>query len=497
MLVIRLFWLHAMLVMAQQPTLEDVLAVGAGEDNANAEIASPVQSDGPAPSISLEDLVGDPTPSTTATTDESSDINLEDVTGPIDALDLGEATPVAVQDPPIAPTQDAVSFSAPASVEPVVETSAAEPPAPQLTSEPVPVTVEVPPVVVPAPNDEDEQEDLDDEDSQAPVAAPTPAQTPVPISAPAPESSPAAVPAPQPSDGPAPAPVSSAAPVPASEATGGAGVFVPPAPASSEAATPEESSPNNDDSQPEPTAASPTNAPAESPVPAGAETTSPPAAVSSDPEEPFLTLVTSPGSTFLSLFTPPAPTGVLAAIQDDDESNSSPAAEIGTDNNISPVSTDSPKSPDDDANSNGTLDAPDDSSGTGLVRTQVEPKGLTTSTKIGLGVGLGVGSVVLLVVVVYIMWHRRMASGREVEFEYAESYTGKHKRGGSKGSDLEKGVGIDERQKLDWESEHDVAFDFGFVKRDVSVKKKAAEEGSVEGVLAGTEGVGVAIGDRR
>ncbi|KAK3989366.1 hypothetical protein QBC44DRAFT_381583 [Cladorrhinum sp. PSN332] len=500
MLVIRLFWLQAALVMAQLPTLEDVLAVGGGD---SSEVAAPVQSEEATPSVSLEDLVGGPVPSAAATND-SPDINLDDVTGPTDVLDLGEAAPVIVADPPITSTQDAVSVPAPVSVDPVVETSAAQVPAPQPTSEPTPVTEEAPPppppVIIPAPD----QQDDDEETTQEPIAAPTPAPAPVPVPVPAPESSAAAAPAPQPSDEPAPAPASSAAAATAPEVTNGAGVFVPPAPASSEAAAPEESS-DNDNLNPQPESTAPAGA-APTNVPADAQATSPPSSDSSNsnPQEPILTLVTAADSTFLSVFTPPAPTGVLAAIQDADNSNSDPIpVTAGTDLNLGTLPTNSPGSNSNNANpnSNGPFESPDGDVSDGIVRTQVESNGLSTSTKIGLGVGLGVGSVVLLVVVVYIMWHRRMASGREPDFEYAKK-SHHHKRSGSKSSDVEKGgMGFDQRQKLDWESEHDVAFDFGFgVKRGVSARKKAAEEGGVEGVLAGTGGgggVGVAVGDRR
>lgn len=474
MLVIRFIWLQAALVMAQLPTLDDVLAIGGGDDASNSEVAAPVQSqEVVVPSVSLEDLLA-PDASAAATNENSGPNLIDDLTSPTGILDLGEAAPATSADPQVVPTSEAVSVPAPESVEPVVETSAAALPAPQSTAEPTPVTEQGPPVLVPDLDQEDEEEDEEnsaDEIVQQPVASAAPAPNPVA----APESSAAA-----------------ALPASSAEATnGGAGVFVPPAQASSAAPAPEESG-----SQPQSTA------PAALVLPQ--TTTAPTPAASEAVQEPILTLVTSPESTFLSVFVPPSPTQVLAAL-DNPDFPSSIALRVSTDPNglVVPLPTNS-ASLDPNSNPNGgdPLSAPDDSSNPDSDPSRPgggssDSDSLPMSTKIGLGVGLGVGSIVLVVIVVYILWKKRMAGGGgEPRWEDASSGSSSHKKSGS---DVEKGAGMgfDARQKLDWESEHDVAFDFGFggpPKREVSLKKKAEVEGGVEGVLAGVSGVGVAVG---
>lgn len=69
--------------------------------------------------------------------------------------------------------------------------------------------------------------------------------------------------------------------------------------------------------------------------------------------------------------------------------------------------------------------------------------------------------------------------------------------GGSSKRDLESAAGlpVQERQKLDWESGHDVAFDFGFGKPTVEIKggnnwKETKEEDRLPAEMEARMGVG-------
>ena len=81
---------------------------------------------------------------------------------------------------------------------------------------------------------------------------------------------------------------------------------------------------------------------------------------------------------------------------------------------------------------------------------------LPMSTKIGIAIGVAGGVVVLLATAVWVLWRRRMRRGGE-----------DREQGGK--NDVEKNGGCftpEERQKMDWESNHDVEFDFSmFLKR--------------------------------
>ncbi|KXX79721.1 hypothetical protein MMYC01_203776 [Madurella mycetomatis] len=162
-----------------------------------------------------------------------------------------------------------------------------------------------------------------------------------------------------------------------------------------------------------------------------------------------------PGSTFMSVFIPPAPTAANAAIQagdgnTDNDPNSSP-----------PPDNDNSNDGDNNGNNNNgdtnPFSQPNennlDTTNTQATTSGAEDQGMPLGTKIGVGVGVGAGSIVLVVVATWLLWRRRMRRQGRV-------------------ADAEEPPTLQDRQKLDWESEHDVAFDFG-VMRGASMRGRA------------------------
>ncbi|KAK4188118.1 hypothetical protein QBC35DRAFT_531952 [Podospora australis] len=537
MLVIHVLWLQAALAMAQLPTLNDLLdgegVVGRQDEGSVAvpaideqPIASAEEAVPSAPG--LLDLIGTdaavPVP-TIASTDESiPDAITDPIIGSTDILDVGEEAPVTsvdvVEEPPVTP----IPVPEPTPVETVAETPAPEvvvQPPELPTPEPTPVTEQAPPPPPPLPVPvavDEQEEEVQQPVEEITVPSPAPAPDPVVVPDPVPEPDADVVEVTPPA--PIAVPATSEAAVPSPEVTApaadeGADVFVPPAaasptqdtaaatsPATSPATAPPpstDSDTDNDNSDSSADAAirtataSPdsTSGPSSGsndeeslPITAPVETINTPATPTAEAQEPVLTLVTTDGSTFMSVFIPPAPTQAIAVIQGtgfpSSDSSSSSGDSSSPDN--SRINTDGPY-----------VDTVDPDSPSSPPTRASNSSGLSTETKIGVGAGLGVGSVVLAVVVTYLLWHKRMGSG---PFRRRSAKKG-HKRGGS---DLEKGgsgtLSVEEKQKLDWESEHDMPFDFGFprerergsVKRDDDLLRDTpgGEEGKVESSGVGT-----------
>ncbi|EGS21850.1 uncharacterized protein CTHT_0037210 [Thermochaetoides thermophila DSM 1495] len=103
---------------------------------------------------------------------------------------------------------------------------------------------------------------------------------------------------------------------------------------------------------------------------------------------------------------------------------------------------------------------------------------LPMSTKIGIAIGVAGGAVVLLATAVLVLWRRRMGRGAE------------HREQASK-NDVEKNGGRitpEEKQKMDWESNHDVEFDFAkFLRRDWNGDVGAVPNGDNK------DGIGVVV----
>jgi hypothetical protein len=160
---------------------------------------------------------------------------------------------------------------------------------------------------------------------------------------------------------------------------------------------------------------------------------------------------------------PPSPTGRVAVIDGADNNlNTNPASGTGTSSPSNNPNSDSdttldgtnannantaltgtntntdPNNTNPDLAGNSTAEKGTQSSDT---------SGLSMPTKIGIGVGAGAGTVLLVVVLILVLWKRRMGRG-------PPSVMGDSERGGGSPTPQEKA-------KMDWESEHDVAFDFG------------------------------------
>lgn len=143
----------------------------------------------------------------------------------------------------------------------------------------------------------------------------------------------------------------------------------------------------------------------------------------------------------MSDFVPPSPTGAVAAVDgsgantDANRPNSTPNSTTGLD--------EKPKADPSTQTGGGGTNDNQKPQGATVGATQGRD-GLPLPTKIGIGVGAGAGTILLVVLIMVVLWRRRMR-GRY----YADS-EGRHTP-----------TTPEEKQKLDWESEHDVAWDFG------------------------------------
>jgi hypothetical protein len=157
----------------------------------------------------------------------------------------------------------------------------------------------------------------------------------------------------------------------------------------------------------------------------------------------MLTPATGSGSGLMSVFVPPSPTDVAAAIDGANDLSSDPGS------NTDPFqATPDPNTLESDAGNTtrtGTNSDASESNANGLS----SDSEMSLPTKIGIGVGVGAGTILLVVVVTFLLWKRRMS------------------RHGPP-SDTERGMSPTpmDKAKMDVESEHDVAFDFGGFFRD-------------------------------
>jgi hypothetical protein len=304
-------------------------------------------------------------------------------------------------------------------------------PNPGVTSEPSTPVVDEPEVVVipetvPAP-----VEATPTPEPQAPET-PTPEPTvvvPPVVVVPTPEPAPV-VPQQQP-------PVDSpAAPAPAAPATGGpAAVFVPPAQQQPAAAPPA-------------AAASPSTG-----AGAGGVILASPSAASVAPA-PNPATTPSPG---MSVFVPP---GVAAAVNVGTTSldvNGVPIPTAGPSPDGS-VAQDIPAAPNTNTDANPDLS-------NGQVTQEEQGGGMPMGTKIAVGVAGGAGGVMVLVVVLYVFWKRRMRrSAWRKKLEGPGSGEAKFNVAGSTSGSSEGG-------KVEWVETrgHDVTFDFGFEKEEARI----------------------------
>jgi hypothetical protein len=174
----------------------------------------------------------------------------------------------------------------------------------------------------------------------------------------------------------------------------------------------------------------------------------------------------------MSVFVPPSPTGAVAAVD-------------GTDNNLSsnnPNTDPFVQSPDGTTADGTTTNPGSNNNNSNSPQSNSAGGGggggdLPLPTKIGIGVGVGGGTVVLVVAITFLLWKRRMGHNS-------------HNHGHGRDSDSEMGGRTpQEKAKLDWESEHDVAFDFGGFFRERNAgrnnsigKKENNNLGLVDGV---------------
>jgi hypothetical protein len=161
---------------------------------------------------------------------------------------------------------------------------------------------------------------------------------------------------------------------------------------------------------------------------------------------------TASGSAGMSVFVPPSPTGGVAAIDGVNNLSSDPGS------NTDPFqTTPNPNTLEDSSENTATgLDGAAGTANTTRTGTNSNPNALSSDsdiplpTKIGIGVGVGAGTILLVVVITVFLWKRRMA------------------RHGPPSHDSERGTSPtpQDKAKMDFESEHDVAFDFGGFFRD-------------------------------
>ncbi|KAL2170244.1 hypothetical protein VTG60DRAFT_5020 [Thermothelomyces hinnuleus] len=465
MLVIRFFWLQAVLATAQLVDLDGVLGGGGDSAPSSVEEQSPAETSSPGGILDgVVDKVG-------GAADKLLSPILDPIVGPTGLFGDDDAatttTPAETQDSP--PVTSSVESSA-ADPEPTSE------PATEPTSE--------------APNEATTQPTTRE-------PAPTTQQQPPEASAESPSPLPGTEEQQQPTADPAPVPkpdistVSEAAPSPTTSAAKA------PAPSSSVAGVIRISQPVDSPAgtSSAPVGQSPTRAPA--PGPTSSRAASQPAVSSPPPgnnqqedrprsREPVSTLVTTSGTTFLSVFVPPTPTGRLAVIGDTGEplptldlSGQSPSSPGGDGN-----SDDKSPATAEDETAAGSGGSPTESGTTGGTdgkgiesssSSSSSSGGLPLKTKIGIGVGAGAGSIAIVVTATLILWKIRM--GRRPASSSSE--------------DKERGASPtpQEKAKMDFESEHDVAFDFGFL-RDRAAATAPRINATGGGVATGAPGVG-------
>ncbi|KAK4100802.1 hypothetical protein N658DRAFT_496891 [Parathielavia hyrcaniae] len=407
MLVIRVLWLQVALVAAQLLDLNGTLGDGNRSSTPGVEEQVSPEAGSAGDAAAGSGGVLDPV--------------LDAVIGPTGILDNNNAaapTSEEAQNPPAATTE----------AESTVAESAAETPAsaptPEPTSEPSPepspATEQAPPA--PTTNSPDNQQQEQ------------PALVPVPLLPEAPGT-----------PGPAPAPASSAAGEPAASSA--------------------------DSTVPSPSASSAQGTSFQEiigPVPLPTTATlSPPAEgqplASGDP---ILRIITASGSTFKSILVPATPTGAVGVIDRPNELGSDPS-----NSNTDPFQTSPEPNPAEDASNNnnnnagtGGSDSAPNTTGEGTDTDTTTnntnnnnpnpPSEIPLPTKIGIGVGLGAGSVVAVVLATILFWKRRMSRRRRGP----PSATADSERGASPTPQ--------DKAKMDVESEHDVAFDFGGFFRD-------------------------------
>ncbi|KAL2261625.1 hypothetical protein VTK26DRAFT_3744 [Humicola hyalothermophila] len=476
MLAIRLFWLQAVLVTAQLVDLEGVLGREGAASSTAVEEAGAKETAPPPTSSNI--IVSDGfSAAAEGILDPALDPVLEStgLSGEDDAV-ASETSSAEDRQPPATSAPEPTPDPEPTSVESVVETAAPEStpePTPELTpepkTEPAPVTEQAPPPpptplptsVQPQPEEQQQpKEKQQEQPANVPVSTPESSTAPAPPPA---TNSPAPV-APEPS-------VSSASPavVPASSATSGT---APPSPAASSVQSEQ---------------AAPTTGPGNADP---ATTTLEPAASSSDEPTAIPVLITASGSTFMSVFIPPSPAAVLNGniidtsggddsgmgdIANADTNPFSDGGRVNNNNNNNNNDPSSPSSPSDPNSPNPEINNTV-SKGNDADNGDVEEEALPLSTKIGVGVGVGAGTVVLVVALTWLLWRRRMRKGR------ADG------RSSSSRGDLEATARTpEEKAKMDWESEHDVAFDFGaFLRRATSRGGESVRSGG---------GIGGAVSD--
>ncbi|AEO60821.1 hypothetical protein MYCTH_2310461 [Thermothelomyces thermophilus ATCC 42464] len=457
MLVIRFFWLQAVLATAQLVDSDGVLGGGGDSAPSSVEEQSPVGTNSPGGILDgVVDKVG-------GAADKLLSPILDPIVGPTGLF--GDDDDAATSTTP-AETQDLPPVTS-------VESSAADPePTSELATEPTSEatneTTTQPTTREPAPTSQ----------QQPPASSERPSPLPGTEEQQQPTADPAPVPKPDistVSEAP-PSPTTSAAEAPAPSSSV-AGVIRISQPVDSPAGT-----------SSAPVGQSPTRAPA--PGPTSSRAASQPAASSPPPgdREPVSTLVTTSGTTFLSVFVPPTPTGRLAVIGDTGEplptldlsgqSPSSPEGDGSSDDKSPATAEDetaagSGGSPTESGTTGGTGGKGIESSSSS---SSSSSDGLPLKTKIGIGVGAGAGSIAIAVTATLILWKIRM---------------GRRPASSSSSEDRERGASPtpQEKAKMDFESEHDVAFDFGFL-RDRAAATAPPVNATGGGVATGAPGVG-------
>lgn len=188
----------------------------------------------------------------------------------------------------------------------------------------------------------------------------------------------------------------------------------------------------------------------------------------------------------MSVFIPPTPTGRLAVV----DGSGIPISNPDPFNQVPSSGNDNDEDEEDDGsapaleNENTTdSDALGDSgssSPTNNKGIESSSEGMSLGTKIGIGVGAGAGSILLVVVATLILWKKRM--GRRRPSPTSSPFARDTERGASPTPQ--------EKAKLDFESEHDVEFDFGGFFRERAVNAARANAAAA----VATAGSGVATG---
>ena len=190
----------------------------------------------------------------------------------------------------------------------------------------------------------------------------------------------------------------------------------------------------------------------------------------------------------MSVFVPPSPTAAVAALDGASNLGTSTSSGDNANSNTDPFTQNLPPSADtedDSSASSSSSSNPNDSTTTGAGgNSTTNNKGIQSSTelplptKIGIGVGMGAGAILLVVVVVFVLWKKRMGGKRR------SRSGGAGDGGGGFEYDPERDSAVQhtpqEKAKMDFESEHDVAFDFGAFFRDRKAQSpSSAKSGSV------------------